>query len=145
MKTKKIEIQVDVLLCPFCSSRRLHFYGCSDDGGEKCSVRCDRCEAEGPGIRSILHDRVTPEMKAEAALAWNAIGTCMDPPLYYVKIGTGQFVSERQSRRHSRAQTGLRKATKKMAEARRAGGDETALTAIAVDRPVTNGHNGHAQ
>jgi hypothetical protein len=62
-------------LCVWCRSSRIRFYQCDDDWGTCVSVRCDACEAQGPGIRAGIGapSGVTHAMKREAAEAWNVI------------------------------------------------------------------------
>lgn len=147
MKLKnKVEISVKVLICPFCNSSRLHFQSCHDDAGVSVAVRCDRCEAEGPKIRTVLSQNENPEMRAEAALAWNQVDVHFIAP-DYIELGIGQFRTVRKSRpRPARKQHAIAPtpAAARPHPPAPAAAPEVPAVETLLNKPVPNGLNGHA-
>jgi hypothetical protein len=61
--------------CLFCGSVRVCFCTGHDDWGAYVTVKCCRCEAEGPHVRAMIWEgtTTTDEMKQEAATAWTSV------------------------------------------------------------------------
>lgn len=126
--------------CPFCWFSRFSFYTCVDDNGAYVTVKCGRCEAEGPHVRRLhceTHRDVTDDMRTDAVDGWNSIWDHVaGPPATILIDADGKEISRPPSRR--------RRLAKAKAPVVRAPAPPAEHQIHTVTPPkATNGHNGH--